>query len=1509
MIPKEASLPMKFTPASWKKKALACLLSLLMLLPLCANAWQVISSPDPFTIQLQWENGEGMPMNATASKVPFQGFEDCYWVMLPSDAPLDALTLHISDNTGMHTHFSYPSGAVLPPLTDAGVSLSSVTPLDIMGFTAEGQPGTLIYLYVSTVAPLPDDPALEAQSARVMIRYETQDGMQVASPEEKVFPAGTHEVFAAPHDLMPGYRLTGAESQWVTVDHMGATPAVMRFIYAPSAATLRILYETLSGERVAPPEERILEAGVHTIHPSFTQSPQGHILADGYPASHQVVVDGKGASPSQIVFYYEKPVQNAYITVHYQGLDGSRAASSQQLMVQPGASVIRPDPQDLRPGYALASGYPDAHQVMVDANGASPAEVTFYYEYRALSGSLIVRLLEQGSLQPLGAYEVTVQYGQMNTIHLNQGYLPYGYTLSGSGSMDIYVDPQGQPDREAIFYCAAPQPTDAPVLEPVQIAVYYKDALSGAFVAAPTIAYCDVGQITTVTPAPFDLMEGYSLTGSPFMEVRVDEKGEPDVWEVTFRYSYTPPATPVPTAEPVIGPTAEPAPKIALVGVKYISPSGEIFHSFTQPCSNDRENILSVNWSVIPVGYELVGPEHVKVYVDENGMAQPSEVIFQFKDEVNAYVTIYFQDQYGNAVASPVQELCLVGNNSFEAHPLDLRPGYRLMGQSVQNVVLNDQGVLNPSSLVFLYEYIPTPSPVPSTATPFPYDYTPMDSYCYPQNDNINFRSGPTTEENNIISTVNRSSLAHIIGRTVNNRNEIWYLVDIGGQRGFLKETVVRVLSDAEIAALFNYTLAPTQVPTPAPTEIPDGSLIDLWAMTNTSVNFRKSPEIKNSNKISNLSKNTRLWVYSSQTVDGEKWYSVMVNGTQGYLMAQYVTLYSAQESALIQAQLPSPVPTQLPVATPAPVTNPPTAHPTFVVISTATPLPTASPSPSPAPYKGYALTRWQTALRTGVSQTDDTILEMLKADSLVYVTGQTYVDGIAWSSVQAVASGNWGYMIHESLRPITNDEARPYLESLQPVQQATATPVPEQLYGYAMTIGNGVPMRAFPDTNGEILMLLPNFTVTSVRGQTYAADTTWHMVQHNGMWGFIRQDQMRMLTQAETEAYEATLQGGTPTPSPAPTPAPVTQDSPSSYGHVQSSSGRVNLRSQPSTDATRIRLLDNYAFALVMGTEIIEGETWYHVSQAGTEGYIHGDYFKVLSLGELTQFLQSDEYLNANNSSSNENTSDDIQSVEDYNQNIWQNPALSASYEPFNPFATPTPDPERLPTPTQQPTQAPTPAPTAQLAPIGPQGSLNTPIPNTPSSASPWPWVLLFLVLVGVGGAVYAYNIHRSNERRRQAIRAQQARQARAAAQQPQMRAAQNNPSQAARYPAQPAAPYMPSQSASPRPYSGQSTGRMQPVSQPAARVQPARTQPTTNPYRPISRQQVESYEAARQETQNYRPAEPVRQETQAYRPAEPARQETQNYRTIPSSVSSAAHQRQRRVDRHRDQEGQDEE
>ncbi len=1346
--------------------------------------------------------------------------------------------------------------------------------------TLEGAvPGEITFRYTREV--LPTD---------VLIHYVDDTGSSITEDRTQTVQPGYNQVY--PNIMLSPDLYLPAEPAYyeVNVTADGADPAEITFTCrrAVQPVDVRVRYVDERGETVAPDDIRTFGEGEHMIYPSANISAADYLAAE--PAYYLLTVSLEGGSFSEVTFTYRRTVKPAMVTVHYTDAQGTPVADDTQQWFEGGSFVVFPQPVNLLDRYYHASGDPEFQTVTVDADGAHPDSVTFLYEYipaDPVTLPVYYRDAETG-MDVAQSGTATVPSEATTAVSARPENLLPDYVLSGEPTVYVTVNAEGEADVSEVVFLyqyveptpapteePTPEPTEEPTAEPtaeptpepgpVMVPVRYVDP-DGIEVASPGQVWCALGD-TEIAAAPADLKDGYQPDSPQSVLVHVDESG-PVPAEIVFTYRLT--------VEP-------PAPKVALVSVKYLSPAKEVFFSYSATCVEGQENKVEVDWSQVDsaLAYELDSDAAVYVSVDETGAASPAEVVFRFRNEINAYVTIRYQDaSTGRDVATPQQEMCYVGANTVDARPLDLEDNYLLVSASSVTVILDSDGRLTPAEAVFLYSPAATPTPEPQTLA---YDM-PMDTYFYPTGTAIRVRSTPTTAEDNIIAMVNSGDLGHAMGRVTGKDGKVWYAVEIKGIMGYMSETVVRFLSEAEIAALFNYTLMPTAEPTPQPSSIPDGAVIDRWGSTTALVNFRRNSD-RSAKIITELKKNSRVWIFSSQTVNGEKWYAVRYNGTDGYVMADYVQLAGEEESAAIQAQLSSPMPTQtptLPPATPTPTAAPteqPTAVPTLepTLLPTAVPEASAVPTETPSPYRGYALTNTQAALRTGVSMTDDSILEMLPSQSLMIVNGQTYVDGVAWASAQALGSGNLGFILQSALTSITAEEARPYLEVLQPTPTPTALPA-EQTEGLAMTLGEGVPMRNFPDTNGEIITLLPYMAVAQVRGQQYVGNTAWHLVQYNGIWGYIRQDQLRMMSQEETMAYEQALAAGTPTPSPAPipTPEPVTQNSVSSYGHVQSTSGRVNMRSEPTTkNNNAIRLLENYAFALVLGSVTNDEGTWYYVSQGGSEGYIRGDYFHVLTLGELSEFLQSSEYQNANSSSAATGTdSSQIQPVEDYNQTVWQNPALNASYEPFNPYATPTPDLERLPTET--PTPTPSPSPTPEIAPVSPQNNTIEPEINVQEAGSPWPWVILGLAAVGGGGAYYAYVVRKQNEKRRQAMRAQQARAARnAAAGQPQMRAAQNNPGQNQARPAYPnqSAPFMPPQGGVPQAAPDVSQGTSVYRSAGTASQAAPNVPQGTGVYRPSG---TDSQPAAKGETSTY---PPVQQATRAY---QSPRQETKVYAPV---------------------------
>ena len=1418
--------------------------------------------------------------------------------------------------------------------------------------------------------------------ASIVLHYVDDLGNPIAEDSVVSVPAGESAVTPAQEVDASLYALMEPVSYPVTVTAEGASPNEFTFMYQRlvQPVTVVVHYVDERGEAIVPDSEALFQEGDHQVRPMADISSEDYTLTG--PDFYPLTVSLEGASASEFTFTYQRVVKPVQVTVHYVNEAGEPITADTFQILTEGANVIFP--QAMPDNYILREGAEPFQNVTVDADGAHPAEVTFVFQpLIAEPAEIPVRYIDQESgLEIASRSTVSANRDsvtEVSALPAPEDLLP-DYLLVSEPVVSVSVNKDGVSSVEEVVFSylytppetAAPEPvsteepaeapTEAPTMEPeetlellptleptaepvqelpqelpqpqpVTVFVHYTDT-EGNPIAQDGQVYCNVGE-SVVSASPVDLPEGYVPDGLQDVLVHVDENGA-DPAEVTFTYRYV---------------SESPAPKVALVNVKYYDPSGNVFNSYPATCVEGQENQIAVNWEAVDtaLGYELNSPDIVIVTVDETGNATPAEVEFRFTNEKNAFVSVYYRDQVtGQDVAAPQEKVCYKGMNTIDADPFGLREGYVLSSPGSVSVTMNQDGTLTPAEVVFFYWREVTQAPEPTSA---PYE-EPMDVYFYPTGPSVRVRSAASTTENNTLGMVNSSDLGHIRGKITTEDGKVWYSVEINGLVGYMSDTVVRFLNEAEIMALFNYTPGPTLEPTPIPTEVPIGSAIDRWGQTNAKVNFRRTPE-KSGTRITELHKNDRVWIYSSEDSKGDKWYAVNYKGTDGYVMAQYVDLLGEAESEQIQRSLASPVPTQIPPATPIPTVAPspiPTLPPTQVPTEVPTPEPTEAPTPvpvtaapietplpteTPVPYRGYALTTNQAALRVNVSMTDDAILQTLPAQTLLDVKAETMVDGVSWAHAQVVGSENVGYIPMSSLKTISNDEAAFYRNQIFTTPEVTASPSPEQVTGYAMTLGDGVPMRNYPDTNGEIITLLPYTSVAYVFSQQYS-DAAWHLVQYNGMWGFIRQDQLRMMSPEEVAAYEESMIGGTPTPSPAPTPEPISQTSLSSYGYALANSGKVNLRSGPSVTSTALRMLDNYVFALVLGTETNDEGTWYHVSQAGTEGYIRSDYFYVLPLNELNRFLQSDEYVNANSEAPGNTTKDQILPVEDYNRNVWQNPALTTSYEPFNPFVTATPAPETTaPTNTPAPTDTPAPSATPQIAPVGPtDGSL--PEPNVKQGGAPWPWILLGLAVVGGGGAYYAYTVH-SQEKKRAAIRAQQARQARSqAAAHPQMHAAQNNPAQASQPVSRPSQPVnrtaqpMPQQPAnrSQQPANQQNSAYMPPrqispnASQPSAGIRaqtPAAQQPavsgntktfstkqTKSPTQVFSTRSIGAAGAAsadgkaamNPQPQNSVKPNPVQERAKAI-PAESAAPEKPSEQ---AAADQAAHQRIRRTERHKE-------
>ena len=335
--------------------------------------------------------------------------------------------------------------------------------------------------------------------------------------------------------------------------------------------------------------------------------------------------------------------------------------------------------------------------------------------------------------------------------------------------------------------------------------------------------------------------------------------------------------------------------------------------------------------------------------------------------------------------------------------------------------------------------------------------------------------------------------------------------------------------------------------------------------------------------------------------------------------------------------------------------------------------------------YVGYAVTTRQTAMRSSAAA-NGAVTQTLTVNTLLYINGQQQVSGVTWDSSQTVLGGTSasGWVTDADVRHISASEAQALIDQYNQQQQK-----PTQSPGYYITLYNSVPLRTYTNIYAEARYLKKD-TVVYVHSQEYdGSRNIWHLTTYDGVTGYVLNGQLRKLTDEEVKNY---LANGNPSTPENPGGNPYNPNGASSYGYITANS--VNFRTAPN--GSRIKQLNKYAMAMILGTRQVDGVTWYNVNYNGQIGWIHGDYFHQMTLTEFNSFLSSSQYQQgltnnavatatpkpstggstSGNTSGNKGsaTQGSVSSVEDWNVGTWQNTGANTqnTYAPFNPYATP---------------------------------------------------------------------------------------------------------------------------------------------------------------------------------------------------------------------------------------------
>ncbi len=121
----------------------------------------------------------------------------------------------------------------------------------------------------------------------------------------------------------------------------------------------------------------------------------------------------------------------------------------------------------------------------------------------------------------------------------------------------------------------------------------------------------------------------------------------------------------------------------------------------------DQDNFITVDTSLVPANYTLISEGSATVTVNELGQATPEWVTFYFQAQtLQGTLNIYYQDVFGNNVATPETRTLDPGSYTIDPAPADLQSGYVLSPDSpaLADVTVDTLGNTSPAAVTFIYE-------------------------------------------------------------------------------------------------------------------------------------------------------------------------------------------------------------------------------------------------------------------------------------------------------------------------------------------------------------------------------------------------------------------------------------------------------------------------------------------------------------------------------------------------------------------------------------------------------------------------------------------------------------------------------------------------------------------------------------------------------------------------------------------------------------------------------------
>ncbi len=751
-----------------------------------------------------------------------------------------------------------------------------------------------------------------------------------------------------------------------------------------------------------------------------------------------------------------------------------------------------------------------------------PADVTVVYQYD--NGERIDQ-----QTQSLGSGDHTIK---------PTSELVAGLELTSAQEVPVHVE--GGVATPNLVTFEYKQASTEPVYANIEISFVDKD---GNPVASPQSTSLPVGR-HTVTAAPEDLLDGYSIATEPNVTVEVYEDGTADPASIAFVYNKV-----------ETDPTEEPQPSPASVRVVYLAREDNHEVAAAQTFTLGEGTVpVSATPENLEAGYILDGAATQDVVVDQQGNASPNPVTFYYVKAqeptpvAQATITIRYTDVKGNQIA-PTETRMLDANNVYAIAPDPSRvpSDYLPLKADTVSVTVNAEGVADVTEVVFVYQPKVTETEIPTGALIQRWGYTTAEK------GSINWRDEPSTDGRRL-GTLNQNTYVWLLREEVNSSGEAWTKVLYNGQEGYIMSEFLVVLSQAESDYYTEsyikgngFTPVPTETASPSPKPSPETPSPSPatpsaspetpspspatpsaspetpspspatpsaspetptpkpaaptpyvgYALTNQNVALRNGMDYQDTSILTMLERNTLVQVQLQTTDDaGTLWsYCTTTNSNpiSGMVLDSALNRISdAEAQAIIQAN--------------------------------ATPTP--SPTAEPPQQQGYAVARGDNVYMRTLPSELSGISHVLSAGEVAYVTGQQYVlnNGTyeIWHVVQY--GSEWGYIRADLMRMLDPWEEEQYLNSLKtPAPTLVTTPQPydeNNLSSYGYVSSSTVNFRQSASTSSTRLATLRQYAFCLVLGTTQSNGTTWYKVNYGGKVGYIQGDYFKQLTIAELQDF-----------------------------------------------------------------------------------------------------------------------------------------------------------------------------------------------------------------------------------------------------------------------------------------------------------------------------------------------------------------------------------------------------